>query len=228
MVLYWAKRYAPLLQSRAAVDLEDLTQAGFLGLVEAAQTFDSSKGAWSTWASLYLRKAMQEALRLRGRKSEPLTVSLDVPAYAGEDCDVSLLETIPDESNPDMYETVLQAETVRIVREAVDDLPEDQRDVIRLHDLEGFTLKQCGERLNLPPGRPAKYVRRDAIKKLVKDKRLRSLALDPETRFYAHKGVQAFFSSGSSVVEDAVIRREELFRRFLNGDKGASIEDVLL
>lgn len=230
LVLYWAKRYAPLLQGRAAVDFDDLTQAGFLGLLEAAQTFDSSKGAWSAWASLYIRKAMLEALGLRGRKPEPFVLSLDAPAYTddGEPSEVTLLETLADPANPDIDGLLLEDEIVKTVRAAVDDLPEDQRDVIRLHDLEGFTLKQCGERLNLPPGRPAQYVRRDAIKKLVKDKRLRSLALDPETRFYAHKGVQAFFSSGSSVVEDAVIRREELFRRFLNGDKGESIEDVLL
>lgn len=47
------------------------------------------------------------------------------------------------------------------------------------------------------------------IRDLRKDKRIRLLALDQETRFHAHKGVQAFYTTGSSVVEDAVIWRDE-------------------
>ena len=204
LLVWWARYYVPVLQGRAAVDFDDLTQAGFLGLVEAAQTFDSSKGAWSTWASLYIRKAMQEALGLRKKALEP--VSLDAPAYAGEDCDVSLLETIPDESNPDMYETMLQSETVRIVREAVDTLPEEQRDVIRLHDLEGNPYTKCDELLALNTGESRRISGR-ALRQLRKDKRLRALALDQETTFIRYKGVSAFHSSGSSVVEDVVLWR---------------------
>lgn len=208
LVLYWAKRYAPLLQSRAAVDLEDLTQAGFLGLLEAAQTFDSSKGAWSTWASLYIRRAILGALGLRGRKSEPFVLSLDAPAYTddGEPSEVTLLETLADPTNPDMDGLLLEDEIVKMVRAAVDDLPEDQRDVTRLHDLEGNPYTKCDELLALNTGESRRISGR-ALRQLRKDKRLRALALDQETTFIRYKGVSAFHSSGSSVVEDVALWR---------------------
>lgn len=55
-------------------------------------------------------------------------------------------------------------------------------------------------------------LRRSALNQLVRDKRIRQIhrerCLDRETRFHAHKGVKAFWSSRSSVVEDAVLWRE--------------------
>lgn len=202
LVLYWAKRYAPLLQGRAAVDFDDLTQAGFLGLLEAAQTFDGSKGAWSTWASVYIRRAMLNALGVR--RNAPEMLSLDAPAYAGEDCDVSLADTIPDDSLPDPDARLLQDELSQTVRQAVRRLPEDQRRVAQLHGLQGRSFATCDRLLGLNPGK-ALTIGRKAYKTL--HGQLRSL--DEQTRFHAHKGVQAFHSSGSSVVEDAVIWREE-------------------
>lgn len=206
LIHFWANRYRAKLEGRAVVDIDDLLQAGALGLMEAEGTYQPDKGKWSTWASFYIRKAMLEALGLRGRKSEPFMVSLDAPAYADDDCDVSLLETLADPANPDMDGLLLEDEVVRVVRAAVDDLPEDQRDVTRLHDLQGNSYVRCDELLELNTGE-SRRINGRALRQLRKDKRLRALALDQETTFIRYKGVTAFHSSGSSTVEDVVLWR---------------------
>lgn len=206
LIHFWANRYRAKLEGRAVVDIDDLLQAGALGLLEAEGTYQPDRGAWSTWASYYIRKAMLEALGLRGRKREPPVMSLDAPAYTDDDCDVSLLETIPDTDNPDMDGLLLEGEIVLTVRAAVDDLPEDQRDVTRLHDLQGNSYVRCDELLELNTGE-SRRINGRALRQLRKDKRLRALALDQETSYHRHKGVEAFHSSMSSVVEDLVIWR---------------------
>lgn len=208
LVYFWAKRYQAMLEGRAVVDMDDLIQAGAMGLLEAEKTFLPDKGAWSTWASFYVRKAMLEALGLRGRKSEPLIVSLDAPAYTddGEPSEITLLETLADPTNPDMDGLLQEDEIVRTVRAAVDDLPEDQRTVTRLHDLEGNPYTKCDELLALNTGE-SRRINGRALRQLRKDKRLRALALDQETAYHRFKGVNAFHSSMSSVVEDLVIWR---------------------
>lgn len=208
LIHFWANRYRAQLESRAVVDLDDLLQAGAQGLMEAEETYQPDKGKWSVWASYYIRTAMLEALGLRGGKSEPFTVSLDAPVYTddGEPSEVTLLETLADPTNPDMDGLLLEDEIVLTVRAAVDDLPEDQRDVTQLHDLEGNTFAACDRIMNLNPGE-SRRINGRALRQLRKDKRLRALAIDQETSFIRHKGVSAFHSSGSSVVEDVVLWR---------------------
>lgn len=208
LVYFWAKRYRAKLEGRAVVDLDDLLQAGALGLVEAEKTYQPEKGAWATWASFYIRSAMLEALGLRGGKREPFVMSLDAPAYTddGESSEITLLETLADPTNPDMDGLLLEDEIVLTVRAAVDDLPEDQRAVTRLHDLQGNPYTKCDELLELNTGE-SRRINGRALRQLRKDKRLRALALDQETSFIRYKGVESFHSSMSSVVEDLVIWR---------------------
>lgn len=208
LIHFWANRYRAKLEGRAVIDIDDLLQAGALGLMEAEKTYQPDKGTWSTWASFYIRKSMLEALGLRGRKSEPFVLSLDAPAYTddGNPSEVTLLETLADPTNPDMDGLLLEDEVVRVVRAAVDDLPEDQRAVTRLHDLQGNPYVKCDELLELNAGE-SRRINGRALRQLRKDKRLRALALDQETSFIRYKGVESFHSSMSSVVEDLVIWR---------------------
>jgi len=50
----FARRYARI---DTAVGIDDLMQAGYMGLVEAERTFDASKGkSWAGWAAFYIRR----------------------------------------------------------------------------------------------------------------------------------------------------------------------------
>ena len=69
----FATRYAPLVKRiahhilarlPASVQLEDLLQAGMLGLLEARNNFDASKGAsFETFAGIRIRGAMIDEIR---------------------------------------------------------------------------------------------------------------------------------------------------------------------
>lgn len=131
LVWHWVRRYAALCRNQPDVDPEDLFQAGFLGMMRAAETNDPERGAWSTWATISIRAAILAALHgqtyaacIGGKpvRKRYALQSLDAPAYADEDSDVSLLETLPDESVPDFDEALLQEEDARRVRDAVSDL----------------------------------------------------------------------------------------------------------
>ncbi len=201
LVYFWARRYKWLAEQNAVVDYEDLVQSGALGLLEAAKTFKPEEGKFSVWASYYIRSAILKTLGFV--KRQPKLVPLDAPAY--DDNETTIQETIPDTSLPDMDEGVLSDEIVCEVRAALDQLPEELRSVTQLHDLEGVPFAVCDEALGLRPG-GAKAANARAFRLLSRNRRLHAL-LDTETRFHAHKGVKAFYSSGSSVVEDAVMWR---------------------
>ena len=44
LLWYLARKYAPACALDRAVDVDDLVQAGFFGLIRAKETFDESRG----------------------------------------------------------------------------------------------------------------------------------------------------------------------------------------
>lgn len=92
------------------VDTDDLMHAGFLGLVEAVSAWDPERGAWSSVAIWYAKKAMREALGIRSTRQRAHlgAVSLDEPI--GEEGDATRADMLPDESLPDADEQVLDDE----------------------------------------------------------------------------------------------------------------------
>lgn len=210
LVWMWVRHYAFLCDRRGDVDQDDLYQAGCIGLLEAQRTFDSSKGTWGSWASVYIRKYIREAL---GRGKRLQTVPMDAPAY--RDDDVTLGETLPDESIIPDDDRQQARELVETVRAAVDALPEDIAPVVRSVGLLELPVPKAARRMGMPESMIRKLYGR-GLRQLRKSPSLRALSdLDLETPFHAHKGVTAFLSSGSSVVEDIVERRlrweEELY-----------------
>lgn len=229
LLIHWAQHYAGACNGNAIVDVDDLIQAGFFGLVDASYSYDKEKGSWSTWASYHIRNHMIETLGLRSAATSYRvtdenghsyrvmykTASLDSPAYPSDDaCDISLADTIADDSLQDMAERAEALDTARIVREAVAALESaDVRRVIVGHYFENKTLTSIAN----AQGEPRNTVRNlcnQGLRKLRQARSIRNLLspgwLDLETRFHAHKGVKSFWSTRSSVVEDAVILREKI------------------
>ena len=88
------------------------------------------------------------------------------------------------------------------VQAAVDSLPEPDRLIIRRCDLQGEQKLQVAQALGVPPHVLASRRRRGM-------QRLRRHLWAYEPNYWRHKGVAAFHTTWSSVVEDEVIRREE-------------------
>lgn len=216
LIWYWVRHYARACWGLAVVDVDDLFQSGFLGVVEAQNSYDPDKGSWGTWASYFIRKKMLEEMGFRNANRRKLdwALSLHSPAYPSDDeCNVALLDTIEDTTLPNMEETVEAYDTARIVREAVEKLESPEvRQTISEYYFAGKTMRQIAE----TQGETVSTVRKlhgQGLRSLRKARNVRSLFdswMDRETCFHAHKGVAAFWNTHSSVVEDAVIMRERL------------------
>lgn len=199
--LLWfvARRYGFVCERDPAIAQEDLVNAGFFGLLKAAETYDPEGVSWAKWAIWHVKRAMLQSC---GYLREADHLSLDVPVE--EDSDLTFLDTIPDNGPP--VEEAAEREAVRAeVRAAVDRLKDPrQRDVIRAWKLEGRTLEQIAQDIGCSPSF-IQMTARKALRKLAADRRLRDL--DDRTRFHAYKSVTAFRNDLTSVTEGAALWR---------------------
>lgn len=119
--------YQPLvfrtaLPYRAMECIMDIVQEGTVGLIEAAETFDHTRGvAFSLYAVHRIRGRMMDCLRREGRAD----------ILSGDACEDGLADL--SSSVPEQAET---NELVRRLRQAMDRLPLNERTV-----LEGIYLK---------------------------------------------------------------------------------------
>ena len=166
LVISIAKGYA-----NGHVPIEDLIQEGNLGLIVAAERFDTERGCrFSTYAMWWIRGFVSRVTRdktMNGRKLQ----SLDLPV--DEDGDNILADLIPDENTVSPCELAEKNELKKLVTEMVSCLKPRERRVIELHfGLNGtheHSLKEIGEILGVSKER----VRQIEVKALG---RLRKLA----------------------------------------------------
>ena len=118
------------IQSRVnnAVLAEDLCSDVFLKVYEKLDTFNSSKASLSTWIYTIARNTMTDYYRTR-------RVTEEIP------------ETYADEN--DVEESVISAERLELLADALEALPERERDLIVLRYYSGLTLKEIGEKLDI-------------------------------------------------------------------------------
>ncbi len=119
-------------------DAEDAVQDAFIRAYRKLATFDGRSGFY-TW----LFRIAHNAAISRRRRRRP-RVSLD------EQRDATGSE--PASEGPPPQETAMRREQVQQVREAIDQLPDDQRDILILRELEGFCYEEIGHILDLAPG----------------------------------------------------------------------------
>ena len=216
-----ARQYENICALDRAVSTEDLMQAGFFALVKAAESFDETAGkTWAGWASWHIRRAFCAELGLReGRFTRAHTgaAALDGAVSPGDADSATLGELLADEREPGPDEVVLLDELRRSVRGAVERLRDErERRVVDLCKLRGHSFQEAADRLGISVSQARRLYAR-ASAKLSRDRQLRALAgLDERTRFYAHKGVQAFNRDWTSVTEGAALWRIEQRNRSLS------------
>jgi RNA polymerase sigma-70 factor (ECF subfamily) len=113
---------------------EEAAQQAFLQAWRGAQSFDPSRDL-APWLATIARRAAIDIHRREGRRSH------DRLDDVGSD---PALVTLP-ESAESVYE-------VWEVRRAVDELPTEERDVVRLQHLDGLTHNEIAHRLGVPAG----------------------------------------------------------------------------
>jgi RNA polymerase sigma factor (sigma-70 family) len=140
------QRYAPsalALAERVVRDralAEEVVQEAFLAIWTTGERFDERRGSPRAWIMRMVHNRAVDAIRREEtqRRRAERTAATDVVVVEDPATDVVERVDVPGER--------------RAVREALEDLPKEQRDVIELMYFEGLTQSKVAERLAVPLG----------------------------------------------------------------------------
>lgn len=152
-----ATRWLRAFEGSGGVELDDLKQSAFIGLLKAVQTWKPESGAFSTWYTIQLKAVFVEAYGMRTKRTreDPLNkyhLSLDTPLDEIEDGSFTIADVLPDEAAEEAFEDVEQRDFQQAVQAALAQLTDAQRDAI----ISEFWLGQ----------KPDAKARREAIRAL--------------------------------------------------------------
>ena len=152
-----ATRWLRAFEGSGGVELDDLEQSAFIGLLKAVQTWKPESGAFSTWYTIQLKAVFVEAYGMRTKRTreDPLNkyhLSLDTPLDENEDGSFTIADVLPDEAAEEVFEDIEQRDFRQAVQAALAQLPDAQREAI----ISEFWLGQ----------KPDARARREAIRAL--------------------------------------------------------------
>jgi RNA polymerase sigma factor (sigma-70 family) len=170
---------------RGSLDLEDLVQAGVLGMMRATQTYDPELGAWSTYAVQWIRQSVARTIQnescavrvpvhvqaqryRRGERVGPRVGSLDAPLCPGST--TSRLDATPDlaalAAAADSTDHAHYRHLTETLLADVKGLDRRDREILRLRFADDpQTLTQVAERLGISRER-VRQLERNALVKL--------------------------------------------------------------
>lgn len=213
-----AHRTFVLSHGRGGVDLDDLMQAAFLAMLQAAKTYDPAAGAgFLHHLTFYLRTAFASLCGYRTSRRNPLDdcLSIDAPITGadGDDSDDAYADTLPDSSASEAFldaeEHVFTEQLHGALDAAIDrHLSPRTAEVVRRLYWDGEQQTQVATDLGISSQAVAAQ----------HQKGLRDLRLSSSARELGQflcdgwhgTGLAAFQRRGMSSVELAVIRRDEL------------------
>jgi len=151
-------RYAPILLGlllrilRSRAEAEDVLQEVCLQVWQQARSFDPARGRPFTWLVTLARSRAIDRLRaVDSRERAAQRSAGDAP---------------PETARAEWVdETAIRAERAEVVRTALEELPEEQRQVLVLAYLEGMSQSEIAEAKNQPLG-TVKTRTRSGLKKL--------------------------------------------------------------
>ena len=147
-------------------DVEDLTQESFIKAYRALASFQFGY-SFSAWLYRIASNTCIDFLRKKRFK----TISLSQPLDNSED--EHYFEIKDTSYQPD--KTVLNDEKIKILKEAINSLPENYRVIVKLRHEEELDYKEISEKLDLPLGTVKAHLfraRKMMLAKLKKQKHL--------------------------------------------------------
>jgi len=143
------KAFMPLIQKKAknvsvsGLDYDDLVQEGLIGLFNALETFDSTRGvSFSTYAITCINNCVADAIKKAARKKHlPLSGYLSL----SEDDENMLTSGYTPEDI-----AIANEEYTALQNKINDDLSDFERDVLALY-LEGYDYIAVAQKLNTTP-----------------------------------------------------------------------------
>jgi RNA polymerase sigma-70 factor (ECF subfamily) len=132
-------------------DAEDLAQEVFIKVYRTLKTYDSSKGAFTTWVTTVTRNLLVD--HFRRSKHERVTDSLDAPASADSDAGSTTRgDLIEDTAAVSPDQKVGRSDTQKLVQQALQKLSPDLREAVILRDLQDMDYKEIAAALHVPEG----------------------------------------------------------------------------
>lgn len=167
------------------VELQDVESIAWEVFTDAVNAWTPESGSnFTAFFDYPFRNRVAELLNIRterGRR-EPLNYadSLNRPLDADDSDGASLLDVV-DDPDADFIDDLLDGldaeQEAKAVREAVEELPEQLREVITRHYFDGQTLTEIAAAAGLSATR-AGQLRREALRKLRQNKRLQIICAD--------------------------------------------------
>ncbi len=148
-------------------DAQEVVQDSFLKIVEKYDTF-RGESKFSTW--VYSIASNNSFNLLRNNKNNMRTMSID--NYTPNSDNGSLSEIIDSgdwASNPDLITNSL--ETLEIIDKAINELPEKNRMIFHLKDVEGLSIKEVSKIMNasIPSVKTTLHRTRLYLRNILKD-----------------------------------------------------------
>lgn len=157
------------LQSRfiqCGVDIWDLKQSCYMAFLKAIEGYKpDSKNKFTSYLSYPFKNAVRELTGVRVHKNEPLNncTSLEVPV--SDDENITLADTLIDETAVNAPECVELEDDYRILHEAVDSLKEPMNHVINAYYFENKSIKDIGKEMSVSIER-IRRIKADGLRKL--------------------------------------------------------------
>lgn len=133
-------------------EAEDMLQDGFVQLWSRASDFDPSRSKAFTWAVMVFRHKAIDRMRALGRRNRL------VESAALEHA------TLAAHSQAGADDEVQSHERDTVVREALNDLPKEQRQLIEFAFLKGLTHHVIADSLGIPLGTVKTNIRRGLLR----------------------------------------------------------------
>jgi RNA polymerase sigma-70 factor (ECF subfamily) len=134
-------------------DAEDVLQETFFQVWEKARTFDAAKGNTYSWLVALARNRAIDRIRSKSFRNQKQTDS---------EVDTEPIKALA-ESGP--LDALMMQERAALVKNALQQIPREQREVIEIAYFDGYSQSEIAEHLNIPLG-TVKTRMRQGMKKL--------------------------------------------------------------
>lgn len=226
LVVWYARRYYTRITkfdgtTKGSVDIDDLTQSGYLALADAVADYDATKGAsFTTYLHFHIKKEFRKAVgRSDKQLRDPLNdaLSLDVPVNEDDPDGLTKLEFVPDQRDDisDADDRIFLEELHNAIERALDTLPQKQAVAIRSEFWDGRTLKETAEKMGYSTIERVRQLRQAGLQRIRNSSDGKKLEqfLDDRIDYYKGGGLSSC-AQDRRHVECLVIRREYLRLRY--------------
>lgn len=196
------------------IDLEDLLQCGYFAMVAAVKAFDVGKELkFTSYLGYHVKNCVAFELGRGGRNRKHLKEQSYNTPVGNDEGNTELVDLLEDTTAAAEFEQIELTDTQRIVREAIGELPELERDIIVLCELKRMSMPLAAAELNIEL-KNVRRIRAQAIRKLCRNRSLQALSKEYEAHWYYSGMDRAMWSV--SPVYYAVLN--EIYQRRQQGE----------